>query len=309
MYRLEDIETFVRVVDAGTLTEAARRLGISKSVVSRRLSELERTLGVRLLQRSTRHLGLTHTGAAFYERCVAILADLGEAVDAVTEQTGELKGHLRLAVPVSFGILHLGSALCGFMQKHPGVSLDLDLNDRYVDLVSEGYDMAVRIGRLPDSSLIARRLATSRRVLCCSPAYAARRGLPERLADLAGHDCLTYASSTGQQLQWQFQNGNEIERVRVDSRFHANNGDVLRDAAVGGLGITVLPTFLVADPIGRGQLQIVLPDCEPVPGNVYAIYPQNRHLSAKVRGLVDHLLAAFGDPPYWDAVLGASRAA
>jgi DNA-binding transcriptional LysR family regulator len=308
MYRLEDIETFVRVVDAGTLTEAARRLSVSKSVVSRRLSDLERVLGVRLVQRSTRRLGLTHTGAAFYERCVGILGDLGEAVDAVTEQTGELKGHLRLAVPVSFGILHLGPALCGFMQKHPGVTLDLDLNDRYVDLVSEGYDMAVRIGRLPDSSLIARKLTTSRRVLCCSPAYAARRGLPAQLADLTAHDCLTYAGATSP-LQWQFQVGAEIEPVRVKSRFQASNGDVLRDAAISGLGIAVLPTFLVADAIGRGLLHVVLPDYEPVSGNVYALYPQNRHLSAKVRRLVDHLLAAFGDPPYWDAVFGASRAA
>jgi len=305
MLRLEDLATFIEVVDAGSLSAAARRLGLSKSVVSQRLSDLEERLSTRLLHRSTRQLGLTDAGALFYERAARILQEVEEAAELVAERPDDLCGTLRIAAPMSFGLLHAGPAILRFLEAHPRLDLKLDLDDRMIDLVGAGVDMAIRIGRLPDSSLIARRLATSRSVVVCSPAYAARRGLPRTLAELGRHEALSYSNHRSPS-DWQFDRNGRIETVRVNGRLQANSGDLLSEAAIAGLGLVSLPTFLVAGAVERRELMVVPLDAEPLGAAVYAVFPHSRYLPRKARALADHLKQAFGDPPYWDrAVFGA----
>ncbi|MBN8874430.1 MAG: LysR family transcriptional regulator [Rhodospirillales bacterium] len=299
MVKTECLQTFVAIVAAGSLSGAARRSGLSKSVVSQRLAELEQTLGVRLLHRSTRQLRLTEEGAAFHDLAERIVSELAEAATAIAARAQSLQGPIRLAMPTSFAILHGGPALYPFLGAHPGIRLSLDLDDRVIDLVGAGIDMAVRIGRLDDSGLIARRLTTSRRLVVLSPAYAAAHGLPRRLDELAAHPAITYGNrrvSDG----WTFETAAGPRTVRVQSRLHVNNGDVMRDAAIAGLGIAMLPSFLCAEALAAGTLVRAPLEGNPAAEGVYAVYPQNRHLSAKVRALTEHLRAAFGDPPYWD---------
>jgi DNA-binding transcriptional LysR family regulator len=306
MDRLDDMLAFIAVVDCHSFSAAAERLGVSKSVMSRRLSDLENRLGARLLNRTTRRLSLTEVGQAFYERCSRIVADLDEAERAVADLYAAPRGRLRINAPVSFGVMHLAPAIATFLADHPAIEIDIDLNDRTVDLVNEGYDLAIRIGRLRDSSLIARRLSPSRRVVCASPAYLQRRGMPGTPDDLARHDCLIYTNIPLAE-QWQFAIDGEVRPVRVSGRLHASNGDLLRAAAVAGLGIAVLPTFLVGDLLASGAL-CCLPFAGPVPdAAVHAIYPQSRHLSPKVRVFVDFLASRFGPEPYWDTALPGPR--
>jgi len=292
MVRLRGLQTFTAIVEAGSISAAARRLSISKSVVSQRLADLESELESRLLQRSTRQMVLTDEGSEFYERCVQILADITDATDAIAERQGKIRGPLRLATSVSFGTLHLGPALLPFLETHPQVDLNLDLNDRMIDIVSEGFDMTVRIGRLPDSTLIARKLTISRRVVVCSPAYVSKNGMPKNVMDLENHSCISYSNITSMN-EWGFENNGETNTVSLRTRLQVNSGDVQRDAAAAGLGIAILPTFLVSDYVGQGKLVVVQLEAEAVPDTIYAVYPQNRHLSAKVRALADHLQKIF----------------
>lgn len=294
---------FVRVVEAKTFTAAAERLGWSKSVVSRRLSDLEERLGVRLLNRSTRRLSLTEAGQAYYERCTRILADVEETEEAVASLQTEPRGQLRVNAPMTFGIRHLAPAITAFMEAHPRVDVDLVLNDRFVDLIDEGFDLALRIGTLADSMLVARKLAVCRRVACASPAYIAAHGAPEAPGDLADHDCLIYTNSASPDL-WRFvaRDGTE-SAVRVKGRLRVNNGDALRECAAAGLGIVQLPSFIVADTVAEGRLQPVLCDWRLADTAVHAVYPHNRYLSTKVRAFVDFLAGRFGPEPYWDAPL------
>jgi len=300
MIQLRGLQTFVAIVEAGSISAAARRLSISKSVVSQRLVNLENELESRLLQRSTRQMVLTDEGSAFYERCVQILADITDATDAIAKRQGKIRGPLRLASSVSFGTLHLGPALLPFLESHPQIELKLDLNDRMIDILSEGFDMTVRIGRLPDSSLIARKLTVSRRVVVCSPAYASENGMPKDVRDLENHKCISY-SNISPVDEWQFESEGETITARLKSRLQVNSGDVQRDAAAAGLGIAILPTFLISDYVAQERLVIVQLEAEALPDTIYAVYPQNRHLSAKVRALADHLQQSFGNPPYWDS--------
>lgn len=302
MDRLDDMVTFIKVVDTHSFTAAATKLGVSKSVVSRRMSDLENRLGARLLNRTTRRLSVTEVGQAFYERCARIVTDLDEAERAVTNLHAAPRGTLKLSAPVSFGRLHLASAVAAFLGMHPAIDIEMDLNDRAVDLVDEGYDLAIRIGRLKDSTLIARKLAPSRRVVCGSPDYFRRRGMPRHPDDLTEHDCLIYAN-TPLAEQWQFQVNGEVRPVKVSGRLKVNNGDMLREAAIAGLGIAVMPTFLVGDALSTGALTCVLYDHTVTTAGVHAVYPHNRHLSPKVRAFVDFLAARFGPLPYWDAAL------
>jgi DNA-binding transcriptional LysR family regulator len=303
MPKMDGLQTFAAIVEAGSLSEASRRLAISKSVVSERLAGLEDELGVQLLQRSARKFALTEEGLAFYELASRIIHELDEAAAAIASRKGILSGPLRVAAPMTFGTLHLGPALYPFLQEHPKVDLRLELNDRFVDLVGEGYDMAVRIGRLPDSRLVARKICVSRRVVVFSPSYAERHGVPQTLDDLGKHDAITYANRRLHD-DWQFGAGERQHTVRVMSRLQVNNGDVQRDAAVAGLGIALLPTFIVAQAVAEGRLSVAPLEAEAVPDTIYAVYPQNRHLATKVRALADHLRLAFGDPPYWDRSAG-----
>jgi DNA-binding transcriptional LysR family regulator len=302
-WRFDDLLTFLKVVEAGGVTAAATELNVSKSVVSKRISDLEDALGAQLLRRSTRAVTPTEQGWAFYERTREALRELDEAVDSVADRQGGLGGRLRVTAPMSFGTLYLGRILADFARLHPKLELSLDLDDRMLDLVGGGYDLAVRIGRLHDSTLMARKLCVSRRVVCCSPAYARHRGLPQSIEELSGHDCIDYANVHASRL-WQFlpsSSGGKPAAAMTRSRFIANNGEAMRDAALAGLGLCVLPLFIVADDLRSGRLIHVLPNEQPVPDTIYTVYAPTRHLPRRVRTLIDHLIAALGHPPPWEA--------
>lgn len=307
MDRLDDMAIFVRVVDCKSFTQAAERLGLSKSVVSRRLTELENRLGARLLNRTTRRLSLTEVGQAFYDRAVRILADVDEAEGAVGDHLASPRGKLRINAPVSFGTLHLAPAIAGLLERFPQMEVEMDLNDRYVDLVDEGFDVAVRIGRLRDSSLIARRLAPNRRAVIGGPGYFARRGRPAAPEDLLGHNCLIY-TNTPVADQWTFRVGEEIRSLKVSGCLRANNGEVLMDAVRQGIGLAIMPTFLCGPDIAAGRVETALDDCTISESAVYAVYPHGRHLSPKVRVFVDFLADRFGPVPYWDRDLAPAPA-
>jgi DNA-binding transcriptional LysR family regulator len=302
-YKLEDIATFLAVIEAGGLSAAAGRLNDTKSVVSKRVADLDVALGATLLRRFSRGVAPTDAGAAFYARARDILNHLEEAVEAAaSDRQGELSGALRIAGPLSFGTLHLTPVLFGFLARHPRLELALHLNDRVI-VAREGYDLAVRIGRLKDSSLIARKLAVSRRVLCCSPSYAKRAGLPDSLEALRDHACIGYANVPISE-RWLFEaahRGGKPRIIPVRPRITVDNGDAIRGAAIAGLGLTVLPTFLVADALRSGELIAVLENSAPVADGIFVVYPPDRHLAAKVRAVIGYLAAAFQDPPPWDS--------
>ncbi|MGK9234506.1 LysR family transcriptional regulator [Inquilinus limosus] len=309
-YRLDDIATFLQVVDSGSISAAARRLNLSKSVVSKRVSGLEAALGGALLQRSTRRVLPTDRGLAFYERGRAILRQLDEAAEEVAESDGDLRGSLRVAAPMSFGTLYLGPVLFDFAHRHPRLTLTLDLDDRMVDLAGRGYDLAIRITRPRDSALIARRLAASRRVVCASPGYAEAVGLPRSLAELPQHEAIGHAEVPSAWL-WQFEPfaaGGPPRSVAMRSRISVNNGEAARDAAIAGLGLAVLPTFIVADALRQGRLLPVALDAEPVADVIHALYPQTRHLSRRVRALIDHLAESCGEDAPWEQGLSFAPA-
>jgi len=303
MDRFEDLRTFVAVVESGSFSRAAERMKVVKSAVSRRVSDLETRLGARLLNRTTRRLSLTETGRAFCERGKRILADMDEAENAVSSQHAALSGTLRVAAPLSFGIAHLAPAFNEFLALHASLDLDLDFNDRQVNVIEEGFDLAIRIGRLADSSLVARRLAPIHHLVCASPAYLARYGVPRVPEDLTRHVGLRYANVPERRV-WRFRAATgEPYSVRVPCRLVTNNGDVLRDAAIAGLGLVVSPTFIVDEAVRAGRLVPLLVDQIWSETAAYALYPPGRQLSARVRALVDFLARRFGDHPYWDQCL------
>ena len=303
MDRFENMNTFIKVVEAGSITGAAERLEVAKSAVSRRLKELEEYLGVVLFHRTTRRLNLTDTGRSFYHQAARILEDVVEAELAASQVHGELGGSLKVALPLSFGLMHLGPAINEFVSAHPKIEFDLDFNDREVDLITEGFDLAIRIARLPDSSLIARRLATIQSVMCASPAYLQQMGTPEKPDDLTAHQCLVYSLISGYE-RWHLYgpSGNRFE-VRIRPYLKASNGEFLRDAAVDGRGIVLMPSFIVYREIERGTLIPLLGSYTHQQMEAYAIYPQTRHLSQRVRAFVDFLAQRFDGIPYWDRCL------
>lgn len=303
MDKFTDIEAFVTVVDTGSFSAAAERLEAAKSAVSRRVTALETRLGVKLLNRTTRRLSLTDAGRDFHQRACRILADLAEAEQAVSDADCALRGRIRVAAPLSFGIQHLAPAITAFAAMHPDVQLDLDLNDREVSLVEEGFDVAVRIGTLADSSLIARRLCTVQRIVVASPDYLARRGEPRTPADLADHDGLRYTNITRQHY-WTLIGPDGTRHVAEPAdRLTANNGNLLTRAAVAGLGIAAQPTFIMHEALEAGQLRPVLCDYR-LPGvAMYAVFPPGRYQARRVRVFADFLAERFADPPYWDAAM------
>ena len=300
MDRFANLEAFVNVVDSGSFTQSADRLGIAKSVVSRRISELDRALGVQLLRRTTRSLSLTSAGQQFYERVVRVLADLEEAEQTLSEGAAELRGRLRVAAPLSFGLRHLTTAVNDFMSRHPAIEIDLDLNDREVNLVEEGLDMTVRIGDLSDSTLLARRLGTIRFVTCASPAYLERHGVPQTPADLQRHTGLQYSNVTPAR-NWQYFSGDRPVPLALPSRrLRANNGDALAAAALAGLGIVNSPTFIVSQLIAAGKLVTVLDGYQRPPVGMHAVFPPGRLIPRRVHAFSDLLAERFGDLPEWD---------
>jgi DNA-binding transcriptional LysR family regulator len=300
MLSLDVLQVFVRIAETGSFSAAARDLGLSKSAASKRLAVLEDRLGARLVNRTTRRLSLTEAGSDFLERAQRILAELEEAEQAAGRLTDEPRGILKVNAPMSFGIQHVAPALADFMTRYPDLAVTLDLDDRRVSLIEEGYDVAVRIADLPDSSLVARKLAPARRAVCASPAYWAAHGVPAHPRELARHNCLIYAYLPAQN-DWRFRGPGGALAVRVAGNLKANNGDVLREAALAGLGVCLAPTFLVGDDLRAGRLRAVLDTFADDSLAIYAVYPHRRHLSAKVRAFVDFLAGRFGPRPYWDA--------
>lgn len=304
MDKLANIEAFVAVVETGSFSRAAERLGVTKSVVSRRVSLLETRLRTQLLQRTTRSQSLTASGRQFHERAVRLLADLDEAEQEMRDASAALRGRLRLAAPLSFGLGHLGPALDGFLRANPDIEIDIDLNDREVNLVEEGFDMAIRIGQLQDSTLIARRLGEIRFVTCASPQYLARHGTPRHPGELASHSGLQYANVPLKQA-WRFTQDGDDDLVCIPHiRLRANNGDLLATAAVNGLGIVSSPTFIVADRVARGELEVILGPYRRAPVGLFAVYPPGRLLPRRVQAFSEFLATRFGDRPYWDRAAG-----
>ncbi|MBX3456515.1 LysR family transcriptional regulator [Ferrovibrio sp.] len=302
--RFEDILAFIEVVKAGSFTAAGARLGLAKSVVSDRVRGLETALGVELLRRTTRSVTPTERGRDLFESLDPLVLGISQAVDSATDARGPLAGRLRITAPISFGMRYLTPVISGFAQQHPDLEIALDFDDRAVDIIGSGYDLAIRIGRLGDSSLMARKLCDSERVVCCSPAYARRHAMPRAVEDLAGHASIDYANAHASRL-WRFMpaHPNESERViETRSRIVANNGDAMRDMAIAGLGLTVLPRFIVAEALADGSLIEALPNVRPVPDAIYAVYAPVRHLPRKIRAMVDHLVATFADIPPWEMV-------
>jgi len=308
MIKLDGLAAFAAVVEAGSITEAARRIGISKSVLSERLAELERSLGARLLQRTTRKVSVTEDGSAFLERARRILRDTAEATAEIAERRGTLAGPLRLSAPVSFGSLHLGPALYPFLIANPEIELTLELDDRFVDVASGGFDAVIRHGPVRDNRLIVKRLASSRRLLVASPGYLARYGMLTSVAELESRNAILYSN---RETDWRFSGSGRRADVVVRPGFclRINNGVMMRDAAMAGLGIALMPTFLIHSELANDALRTIDIGMEAEAAEIYLAYPADRGPSAKIRALTEHLRKAFGDPPYWETGLKKPRRA
>jgi DNA-binding transcriptional LysR family regulator len=299
MDRLRSMQIFVEVAKSAGFSAAAERIGLSRAQVSKSVMQLEQHLGTRLFNRTTRRISLTDVGKAYLERCIDILQDIDETEAIAAEQTREPRGRLTISAPTSFGILHLQQALPAYLRQHPQVQVSINLADRFIDVVDEGFDLVIRIAELEDSTLIARRLAPCQRLLCAAPAYLEQHGIPRVPQDLALHPCLVYSNELKPDT-WRLQGPSGIESVRVNGPLCADNGDILRASAVAGLGVTLLPTFIVGADLQSGRLQQVLADYCPPTISIYAVYPSRRYLSARVRSFVDFLADYFGERPEWD---------
>ncbi|MGN6705626.1 MAG: LysR family transcriptional regulator [Rhodanobacter sp.] len=299
MDKFQEMASFVAVVEAGSFVGAAETLGLSKAAVSRHVGELEQRLGTRLLHRTTRRLSLTDDGQLFYARAKEMLAAVDEAESEISSRSGEPSGRLRINAPLSFGVLQLAPLWPRFAQLYPKVSLDIDLSDRVVDLVEEGYDLAVRITNLPNSQLVSRQLATTRMICCASPSYLAQHGTPAHPDDLAQQEVISYSYFAARD-EWTFTapDGSTVV-VRTHARIHANNGDTCRAAALEHQGIILQPDFIVADDLRRGALVELLPSWRAMTLGIHAVYPSRKHLPIKTRRLVDFLVEAFAAPG-WD---------
>jgi len=306
---LAAMEVFARVVEARSFSGAARRLEMSTSVVSKCVTRLEESLGVRLLNRTTRSISLTEIGREFYARCSHIVAAAEEAQALTAGMQAEPRGVLKVNVPVSFGILHIVPALGDLMTDYPKLAIDMTLSDRDVHLADEGYDVAVSIAGEPRGSLVARKLAPIRRRLCAAPAYFKRRRAPATLDDLAHHDCIVHSLPGGERA-WHFEGDDRgITSVEVNGSLRFDNENAIREAALAGLGVALLPTYIVGDDIRAGRLRLVLPELEGPRMALFATYLPNRYLAAKVRVFVDYLVTMFGPEPQWDAAPRGSATA
>jgi DNA-binding transcriptional LysR family regulator len=303
MLKLDSVAAFTAIAEAGSISGAARRLALSKSVVSERLKELEHVLRVKLVHRTTRGLSLTDDGNAFQVRAMRILREVDGAVSELAERRGTLAGPLRISAPVSFGTLHLGPALFGFLARHPEIELTLELDDRFVNMLAEGYDAVIRHGPVDEERIIVKRLAASRRLLVAAPEYLKRRGKPVTLTDLEQHDGIIYSNRGAG--DWRFKTGRTFTTVRPRARLYVNNGLIMRDAAIDGLGIALLATFLLEGPLKKRSLQVIDVDAEAERATVYIAYPEHQRLSGKIRALTNCLQKSFGDPAYWDAALAS----
>ena len=299
MDRFQALQVFSQVVETGSFSAAANRLGLSATAASRHVAELETHLQTRLLNRTTRRVSLTESGRAFYERAVQLLADLGEAEQEAQRAAIVPRGTIKLTTSVNFGVRHVAPAIAAFLAAHAGVRFDVSLSDRIVDLVEEGFDLGVRIGAPGSDNIVARKLGDTRLVPCASPAYLQARGAPQTPEDLASHNCFTYEYVTPRNL-WRFRDAAGAERaVRVSGNLHSNNGDLLAEVAAQGAGIVFEPAFIVGPELRAGRLVPLLQEFVAPPVPIYAVYPSRKHLSAKVRLFVDFLVTRFSQGPDW----------
>ncbi|SEN02849.1 LysR family transcriptional regulator [Nitrosomonas marina] len=299
---MQDLNLFVifaRVVESGSFAEAARRMRISRSAVSKAISKLEKNLGAQLLNRSTRDLSLTEAGAVLAEHSAHILDEAEQAERVVNSLQAEPRGMLKVSASVAFGTLHVAPALADFLSRYPEIRIDLTITDRPVDLIGEGYDVIIRVTNEPDLNLVARKLAPVRRKLCATPEYFEKNGVPQTPEDLIEHNCLDYTLS-GEQGYWNFTGPEGVIAVPVSGNLRINDDDALSQAVLGGLGIALLPTFTVGKDLQSGKLQAVLSEYIAVERYVYACYLPSRHVPAKVRSFIDFLLMRIGTVPYWD---------
>lgn len=292
-----DLEIFARVVTAGNMSAAGREMGLSPAVVSKRISHLEERLGARLFQRTTRQLTLTEAGQGFYDRVVNILAGIEEAEAFVTRRNAIPRGTLRVSIPTAFGRMHIAPYLCKFLEDYPDMRLDLELSDNFVDIVGDGFDAAIRIAELEDSSLVARKLAPNHRVICAAPSYLDRHGEPKTLADLSKFNCLTAAA----QEVWRLQGPEGPVSIRANSNIRTNSTEVVRESVIAGLGVGLRSTWDVGPELKSGKLKIILPEYhESSRVAVYAVYPCRQFIPAKLRVFIDFLSNLYGPEPYWD---------
>ena len=299
MDKLKQLESFVTVATKGSLTATALAEGVAPAVIGRRIDALEERLGVKLLVRTTRRISLTHEGSAFLEDCQRLLADLANAEASVSAGGVKASGHLRITAPAGFGRRHVAPQVPRFLALHPDVSVSLNLSDRVVDIVNEGFDCAVRVGDLPDSSLISVRLADNRRLCVATPGYLKRAGVPQQPSDLARHECLTLSSDASQTRGWAFRVEGEVTHLRPHGRLDCSDGQVLHDWCLQGLGIAWRSTWEVESEIASGRLQAVLEDYAAPPNGIFAVFPHARHLPLRVRLWIDFLKQTYGSAAYW----------
>ena len=302
--RIGDLGLFLRVLDLGSISAAARSLDLSVAVASQRLKRLERALGVRLLHRTTRRLHPTPEGIALAEQGRELVEDLEALTSGLRRSATEVSGTLRVTTSASFGRLYVSPLLPEFLLAHPRLRVSIDMNDQTLDLVSAGFDLAIRIGALADSALVARKLAINRRVLCAAPEYLRRHGTPRTPEDLAGHECILLSGSQGRQDTWRMRDrlGRDTV-VHVRGRLESNFGEVIRDAAVAGLGIALHSTWHVCEDLHAGRLRRVLPDCAIDDNGIYAVMPQRRMVPPRVRAFTEFLAGKFGENPPWERAL------
>ena len=302
MESMDAIPVFVAVVEEGSFAAAARRIGVTKSAVSKRISQLETRLGVQLLHRSTRKLSLSEAGEQYFAHAIQSLAAAQDAEDAVAQLQGAPQGRLRINTPMSFGRLHIAPLVPDFLAAYPGVGVDMVMDDRVVDMVEGGFDLAIRVRTLEDSALIARKLAPCHNLLCAAPSYLKKHGTPKHPDDLQEHNCLQYAyASTIHTWRFEEKNNGGIVNLDVTGNYQVNNSEALRQALVAGVGIARLPTFIASADITAGRLVPLLPDYKLPSQIIYAVFPERRHLPAKVRVFIDYLVEKIGgDQPYWD---------
>jgi DNA-binding transcriptional LysR family regulator len=301
MDRLKQIESFAAVATKGSLTATALAEGVAPAVIGRRIDALEERLGVKLLVRTTRRITLTHEGSAFLESCQRVLADLANAEASVSAGGVKASGHLRITAPAGFGRRHVAPLVPEFMAQHPEVSLSLNLSDRVVDIVNEGFDCAIRVGDLPDSSLVSVRLADNRRQCVAAPEYLARAGTPASPAELSRHHCLTLSSDASQTRGWAFVVDGELTHLRPGGRLDCSDGQVLHQWCLKGLGIAWRSSWEVAGDIASGRLAVVLEDFAAPANGVYAVFPQRKHLPLRVRLWIDFIKHVYADPAHWQA--------
>jgi len=299
MDRLQQIETFVSVAARGSLTAAAHAEGVAPAIIGRRINALEQRLGVKLLLRSTRRLSLTHEGSAFLEDCHRLLSDWSNAEASVSAGGVKASGQLRITTPAGFGRRHVAPLVPRFLSMHPDVSVSLNLSDRVVDIVNERFDCAVRVGDLPDSSLVSVRLADNRRLCVAAPAYLQRAGTPRHPIDLARHECLTLSSDASQTRGWAFSVDGEVIRLRPSGRLDCTDGQVLHAWCVAGLGIAWRSAWEVGQEVAAGELVTLLDDFAAPPNGIYALFPHAKHLALRIRLWIDFLKHSYGDPAYW----------